>query len=138
MQRFTLHTLFDITETRQNRKQPDREYQWHQQQNFLMLMQTIGMRVNPQYDLSPVVEEVNLKNYHFGSDYRGVHKVWTWEFYIEYDSGFTDELGNPVGLLIEDLHFVPMITELDETAEFRIPMFDSQSTDYRNILVYAE
>jgi hypothetical protein len=138
MQRFTLHTLFDITETRQNRKEPGKEHQWQQQQNFLMLLQTIGMRVNPQYNVSPTVEEVNLEHYHFGSKYKGVHQVWTWEFYIEYDGGFTNSLGDPTGLLIDDLHFVPMIVDLDETVDFRINMFDSQSTDYRNILVYIE
>jgi hypothetical protein len=138
MQRFKLHTLFDITETRQSRKEPGKEYQWQQQQNFVMLLQTIGMRVNPQYDESPTVEEVNLEHYHFGSDYRGVHRVWTWEFYIEFDGGFTNSLGDPTGLLVDDLHFIPMIVNLDETTEFRLNMFDSQSVDYRNILVYAE
>ena len=138
MQRFKIHTLFDITETRQNRKEPGREHHWQQQQNFVMLLQTIGMRVNPQYEDGPTVEEVNLENYHFGSDYKGVHRVWTWEFYIEYDGGFTDSFGDPTGLLVDNLHFVPMIVNLDETVNFRIDMFDSQSTDYRNILVYVE
>lgn len=138
MQRFTLHTLFDITETKQYRKEPGHEFAWQQQQNFVMLIQTISMRVNPLYETSPTVEEANLKDYHFGSAYKGVQKVWTWQFYIEYDGGFTDSTGNPAGLLVNDLHFVPMIVGLDETASFRLAMFDSQSPDYRNIIVYAE
>lgn len=138
MQRFKIHTLLDITETKQYRKEPGREFSWQQQQNFVMLTQTIAMRVNPLYDNCPSVEEVNLKQYQFGTEFKGTHKVWTWEFYIEYDGGFTDTLGRPEGLLIDDLHFVPMIVGLEETATFPMALFDSQSPQHRNILVYTE
>jgi hypothetical protein len=138
MQRFTLHTLFDITETRQYRKEAGKEFPWQQQQNFVMLLQTIGMRVNPQYNSPPSVSEVNLKDYSFGTAYKGKNRIWTWEFYIEYDGGFTDASGDPLGLLVKDLHFVPMIVDLTETVDFKLAMFDSQSSDLRNILVYIE
>jgi hypothetical protein len=108
MQRFTLHTLFDITETRQYRKETGKEFPWQQQQNFVMLLQTIGMRVNPQYNTSPTVEEVNLTDYNFGSAYKGNHRVWTWEFYIVYDGGFFEQLGDPIVLLINYLLIVLM------------------------------
>jgi hypothetical protein len=122
----------------QYRKEAGKEFPWQQQQNFVMLLQTIGMRVNPQYNAPPSVEEVNLKDYNFGTAYKGKHRVWTWEFFIEYDGGFTDVTGDPIGLLIKDLHFVPMIVDLTETVDFKLAMFDSQSTDLRNILVYVE
>jgi hypothetical protein len=138
MQRFKVYTLFDITETRQNRKEPGREFAWQQQQNFIMLLQTIGMRTNPLYDEAPTVKEDNLKNYQFGSAFKGTHKVWSWEFYIEYDGGFTDTAGNPTGLLVDDLHFVPMIVGLDETVDVKLAMLNSNSSEHRNILVYAE
>lgn len=137
MQRFRVHTLFDITETSQHRKDPGREIQWKQQQNFSVLLQTIGMRVNPQYNSSPSADKENLTNYQFGSAYNDEHTVWTWEFFTEYDNGFTDSLGNPVGLLLEHLNFVPMIPQLTETVQFKIPVFDSTSLEFRNILVYA-
>jgi hypothetical protein len=138
MQRFTLHTLFDITETRQYRNEAGKEFPWQQQQNFVMLLQTIGMRVNPQYTTPPSVTEVNLKDYNFGTAYKGKHRIWSWEFFIEYDGGFTDAAGDPLGLLVKDLHFVPMIVDLTETVNFKLAMFDSQSSDLRNILVYVE
>ena len=136
MQRFKIETLLDITETKQYRKEPGKEFPWQQQQNFVMLLQTIGMRVNPQYNTAPQVDEVNLKDYHFGTSFKGIHNVWSWEFYIEYDGDFTDAVGNPIGLLLQDLHFVPMITELTETVKLRMSMFDSRGIDSRNILVY--
>ena len=136
MQNFTLLTLIDISENKQYSKEPGKEKQHHQQQNFVMLLQTIGLRVNPLYNNSPKVEEVNLKDYHFGSAYRGQHNLWTFNFSIEYDGGFTDKLGRPEGLLLDDLHFVPVITGLDETIEMSLAVFDTQNTELRNTIVY--
>lgn len=138
MQRFTIHTLIDITETRQFKHLPGADLAKSQQQNFSMLLQTIGLRVNPLYERAPRIEEVNLKDYHFGSKFKGTHKMWTFNFAIEFDGGFTDQFGNPAGLLMEDLHFVPMIIELEETAEINIPMFNTKDADYCNTLVYFE
>jgi hypothetical protein len=137
MQRFQIQTLLDITETKQLRKEPDKEHQWQQQQNFTMLLQTIGLRVNPIYIGSPEVEIVDLNGYSFGEMFKGSHRVWTFEFAIEYDGGFTDELGRPEGLLVDDLHFVPMILGLEETVTIPIPIFNSRDTESKNILVYA-
>jgi hypothetical protein len=138
MQRFSILTLLDITETKQHRKESGRELEWQQQQNFQMLLQVIGLRVNPLYRSGPTVDEVNLKEYHFGNVYKGHHRVWTFNFEIEYDGGFTDTLGREEGLLVSDLHFVPMITDLTETVELAIPMFDTQAGQYRNTLVYLD
>jgi len=138
MQRFSILTLLDITETKQHRKETGRELEWQQQQNFQMLLQVIGLRVNPLYRSGPIVDEVNLKEYHFGSEYKGRQQVWTFNFEIEYDGGFTDSLGREEGLLVSDLHFVPMIAGLTETVELVIPMFDTQAGQYRNTLVYID
>ena len=138
MQRFSILTLFDITETKQHRKEPGRELEWQQQQNFQMLLQVIGLRVNPLYRSSPQVKEVNLKDYQFGSEYKGKQLVWEFTFEIEYDGGFTDAQGRGEGLLVNDLHFVPMITGLKETADLVVSMFDTQAGQYRNTMVYLE
>lgn len=138
MQRFKVLTLLDITETQQHRKETGLELEWQQQQNFQMLLQVIGLRVNPLYRSSPLINEVNLKDYHFGSEYKGNHLVWDFAFEIEYDGGFEDTLGRQEGLLIELLHFVPMITGLTETAKLTVPMFNTQAGQYRNTLVYLD
>ena len=138
MKSFTILTLIDITETKQYRKEPGKDLERQQQQNFAVLLQTIGLRVNPIYDSSPMSEEINLKNQNFGSFYSGSHRVWKFHFNIEFEGGFTDKLGNEAGLLINDLHFVPITSNLNETIELPLPVFDTQSTDYLNTLIYPK
>lgn len=138
MKRFLVHTLVDITETKVYRHQDTNPMAKSQQQNFLTLLQTIGLRVNPAYTHSPVCEETDVSQYSFGSAYTGSHNVWTFEFSIEYADGFTDELGDEAGLLIKDLHFVPVIAELAETINIRLPVFDTVSSDYRNTIIYPQ
>lgn len=137
MQSFKVITLVDITETKQYRREANKDLEREQQQNFQMLLQTIGMRVNPSYRYSPTVETVDLKDMFFGSAYKGSHRVWTWIFDVEYDGGLTDELGNEAGLLVNDLHFVPFTPDLTESVDIRVPVFDTQSTEYRNTIIYA-
>jgi len=138
MKRFLVHTLIDITETKVYRHQDTNPMAKSQQQNFLTLLQTIGLRVNPAYTQSPVCEETDLTQWNFGSAYTNVQNVWTFEFSIEYADGFTDETGNEAGLLIKDLHFVPVISELTETINIRLPVFDTTSSDYRNTIIYPQ
>lgn len=137
MKTFRIVTLVDITETKQYRREANKDLEREQQQNFQMLLQTIGMRVNPSYRKGPVAETVDIKDMLFGTAFKGSHKVWTWEFETEYDDGFLDNTGDEVGLLVNDLHFVPFTPELTETAKFRVPVFDTQSSDYRNTKIYT-
>lgn len=138
MKRFLVHTLVDITETKIYRHQDTEPLAKSQQQNFITILQTIGLRVNPSYSLSPTVEETDLDQWHFGSAYSGQHRVWTFEFSIEYEGGFTDDMGNEAGLLVKDLHFVPIINNLTETINIRLPVFDTVSSDYRNTVIYPQ
>lgn len=135
MQEFTIHTLIDITETGKRRKEPGYEVEYYEQQNFTMLMQTIGMRVNPHYNFSPKFKTVNVNDYNFGSEYTGEHTVWSFSFYIEFDGGFTDSDGNKSGLLIEDLNFIPVICKLKETIDCKLCVFDTKSSQYRNTVI---
>ena len=135
MQEFTIHTLIDITETGKRRKEPGFEIEYKQQQNFVMMMQAIGMRVNPHYNSSPKFKTVDIGDLGFGSEYTGKHTVWTFNFYIEFDSGFTDSLGNKSGLLIEDLNFIPVICKLKETIDCKLCVFDTKSSQHRNTVV---
>lgn len=138
MQRFTIQTLLDITETRQFRHHSGDELAKLQQQNFSTLLQTIGLRVNPIYEHAPKVETIDTSQYSFGKQFTGVHRMWTFSFYIEYDAGFTDHQGNPAGMLIEDLHFVPIIINLEETAKILLPIFNTKDSDWCNTVVYCQ
>jgi hypothetical protein len=137
MKEFIIQTLVDITETGQKRKEPGLEIDYGQHQNFTMLMQTIGMRVNPLYTGQPRVRSDNVDGYGFGSVYTGNHNIWTFKFSIEYADGYTDAMGNSAGLLIDDLNFIPMIVQLTETAELDRALLDTKSPQYKNTIVFA-
>lgn len=138
MKHFKILTLVDITETGQYRIEANRELEQYQQQNFMVMLQTIGMRANPVYSNPPVSAIVNLKDYEFGSVYNGLHKIWTFNFSIETQDVFCDTEGNETGLLEKDFHFVPIITKLRETAGIKLPLFDSASKEHCNIIVLTE
>ena len=137
MQSFTIHTLIDVTETRAFKHQDGTELAKMQQQNFMSLLQTIGLRANPIFNVSPTVEETDLETCFFGTAYKGTQRVWCFKFDIEYDGAFLDAAGNEVGLLLADMHYVPIITELTETITPRLAVFDTNSTEFRNTVVYT-
>tara|TARA_B110000977_G_scaffold178735_1_gene236655 strand:+ start:51 stop:446 length:396 start_codon:yes stop_codon:yes gene_type:complete len=108
--RFTLHTLVDITET--GARRGDDPQQYKQQQNFLTVMQTIGMRVNPTYiDTPKIINEVPSK-LRLGSTFKTKQSVWKYIFDIDYEGALDIET------LVNDFNLIPIITELEETAQF--------------------
>jgi hypothetical protein len=135
MKEFIIHTLIDITETKQYRKVQGNELQYQQQQNFAMMLQAIGMRANITRMITPSVETVGVSQYGFGTEFTKHQRVWTFRFFIEYDGAYTDSTGNEAGLLIEDLNFVPVITSLTETVDLQPAMFNTKSSDKCNTVI---
>ena len=135
MKRFKILTLVDITETKQNRKEVNKEFEYQQQQNFTMLIQAIGMRVNPLYQNSPKIVTEDVKAHSFGSSFKGKQTIWEWDFYIEFDGGFTDETGKETGLLENDLNLIPIINNLNETAKFDFPVFNTKDPVMANTYI---
>ena len=123
--RFIIHTLVDITETGSRRGEDPKQYR--QQQNFLTVMQTIGLRVNPTYVKAPeVVKEVPSK-LGLGTSYKTKQSVWKYVFDMEYDGALDIET------LVNDFDLIPIITQLDETAEFDNAHFLTKDTALTNI-----
>lgn len=135
MKQFTICTLVDITKTGQYRKERGKEKEKSQQQNFDMVMQTIGMRTNASYVSEPVaiIEDVKEK---FGEIFKGNHKVWIFNFFIEHEGTLTDDFGNPCGLLLKDLHLVPVITGLNESVIFSKEIFNTSCPLECNTIVF--
>ena len=123
--KFILKTLIDITET--NARFQKQELSWKQQQNYLVVLNTIGLRCNPMPIYSPMVEEVTGTSVGFGTRYRTAHRVWTWQFEIPYGNTSID-------LLQQDFHMVPVITGLTETAPIQIQAFDCFDEKNLNII----
>ena len=123
--RFIIHTLVDITETGARRGEEPKQYR--QQQNFLTVMQTIGLRVNPTYVAAPeVVKEVPSK-LGMGTSYKSKQSVWKYVFDIEYEGALD------IDTLINDFDLIPIITQLDETAKFENAHFLTKNTALTNI-----
>lgn len=123
--RFELTTLVDITQT--NARRGDDVYQCNQQQNFLTLFQSISLRANPIITRKPEKQKQNISNMNFGKQYTGVHSVWSLQFEFENESQHSLEMLN------SDINFVPVINNLDETADFELSAFVTENPQISNI-----
>src|SRR6056297_3105349 len=122
--RFKLQTLVDITETGARRTDETKKYR--QQQNWMTLLQTLGLRSNPIIT-KQTFESKGAKSTGFGTDYKGSQRVWTVEFEIEREGSLS------LDMLIEDFEFVPIIVGLDETVEFEKSIFSTRDPKSINI-----
>ena len=123
--KFQVETLIDITETGARKGTGDKKA-YNQHQNFLTLIQTIGLRVNISAVGPPVLAKKSAKE--FGTKYKGQHNVWTYEFDIEYESALSLEM------LVEDFDLVPIILGLSETADINNSVFRTKDAAETNIL----
>ena len=105
MARYKIITLIDITRTNPTRVEQDLTI-LGQQANFNTFLQGIGMRANIEWGKDPVMDSGVLP-----LPFEGRATYWTWEFTVERDQVF--EFNNdPVALLVEDLHNIPIVSNL--------------------------
>jgi hypothetical protein len=114
-------TLVDITCTGVIRDDGAHELERNQQRNWETVLQCIGIRAQP-VDISWRQDIVDLKDYEFGEMYTGMHRVWSFAFTVEHEHVFQKDQD---GLFYLDQSFdqVPVITGLEETARFILPIF---------------
>ena len=124
--RFRLYTLVDITETRARRGDDPKAAR--QQQNFLTVLQTIGLRVNPTYNKSPQITEDTPAKLGLGKNYKNKQRVWQFDFEIEYEAALD------LDILNSDFDLIPIIDGLDETAKFDNSVFLTQNPLKSNII----
>lgn len=125
-QSITAFTLVDITNSGITRIRDNNKREYHQQQNLNVLLQTIGLRTQPfEPKVTPYIES-DLQDVGF-SDFFGKEPqmVWMLTFYIEGESVWIDD-DDPLALLKTDVHGVAITSDLDNTAEFPINMFDTR------------
>lgn len=127
MARYQLITLVDITRTNPSRSETD-QHKLKQQANFNTLLQSIGLRSNVTWITDPKEQSGSLPY-----PLKGKATHWIWEFDIEREDTFLKD-GNPVGLLLEDLHGVPVIDGLNNTAIVDPAAFQSHG-DNANVWV---
>ena len=118
---FSGYTLVDITETGVTRDRGNQEMQRNQQRNWETVLQCIGLRAQPMHMVSKM-DRADLEYYEFGEMYTGMHRVWSFAFTVEHEHVFQKDQD---GLFYLDQSFdqVPVITGLEETARFILPIF---------------
>jgi hypothetical protein len=110
MPRYRITTLIDITRTDPDKADPDL-FRHHQQANFNSLRQTIELRSNVEWRQDPIKQQGRLPE-----PFDGHASHWIWEFENEREDLFLKDSDQTL-LLKEDLHGVPVITGLGETAD---------------------
>lgn len=125
------HTLVDITNTGVTKYSVEKERQRNQQRNWETVVQILGLRTQiMRMELTDILH-VNINTYNFGRIYSGNHKIWVFEFDVEYQDIY--RVGNDdFKILIDDFTQIPIITKLDETVSLTLPIFYSE-TDNKNI-----
>ena len=119
MPRYQIVTLVDITRTNPSRSETD-QYLLAQQANFNPLLQSIGLRSNVEWTIDPVESSGSLPY-----PLKGRANYWTWTFEVERDQVFAKD-GNPAGLLLDDLHGVPIIAQLNNSIDIDPAVFQTQ------------
>lgn len=122
MARYKIITLVDITRTDPGRSEVD-QLRANQQANFNSLIQAIGLRANVSWDTDPKMNTGTLPN-----PFNGKANHWIWEFDVEREDVFLQN-GDPVGLLMQDLHGVPIIADLKNTADIYPPAFQTKGNN---------
>lgn len=136
MQIINIQTLIDVTNTNVRRINQGTQLQLDQFRNWTTMMQTIGMRAIIDYDHDPKCESVDVTGLGFGSEFKGVHKVWTFQFRSDRPDAFSAD-GDPIKLLINDLDKVPVITNLSETINIKQAVFELINASFKNTVVKA-
>ena len=121
MPRYRITTLIDITRAEVARDEQDLKKQ-SQRSNFNSLIQAIGLRANPEWVTDPRRSEGRLPE-----PFNGKGSWWVWEFDAEREDIFLKDK-DPVGLLKDDLHGVPIIANLEETAEIQPAIFNLENS----------
>ena len=115
--KFTLRTTVDITNHIKVSK--ENRIAYGQKQNFMTVINTIGLRVNPTIDDDPILvqDNINFKD----------NKVWQLTFTIAFEGELT------IDMMLNDFMLVPFIAELEETKDFKENVFLTKGAD-KNIV----
>lgn len=134
MELIEIKTLIDITNTNLKRPNTSADLESNQHRNWTTFLQCIGLRCIITYDKNPVISEIDIKDMSFGSKYKGKQKVWTFRFSTDRNDSYLDN-GNKIGLLLNDLHQVPIIENLNESINIPKAVFDINDSNWCNTVV---
>ena len=120
-----LTTLVDVTETKARRG--DDKFKLSQQANYMTMLQTAGLRINPN-PISLKQHTKELNGLGFGTSFTGKQSYWTFKFNFETEAGLNLEL------LQQDFDLVPVLSGLNETVDFKNSVFRTTDKKEKNII----
>ncbi len=120
MARYRIITLIDITRADPDKKETD-QVKRNQQANFNTLVQAIGIRSNITWPKDPQKKTGALPD-----SIKGKANHWIWEFDCEREDIFLKD-NDPAGLLIDDLHGVPIIDNLENSTDIIPAAFQTKN-----------
>ena len=110
---FWAYTLVDITDT--GYSNPKGNVKEHRQaQNLNTLIQILSLRTQLVISSVKILQNQNLSEYNFGTDYTGTHTVWQFKFASEKPDSWKKDTDS-VYFAKADCHGVPVNISLDET-----------------------
>jgi hypothetical protein len=122
MASYKIITLVDITRSNAHRSDVS-SLKLGQQANFNSLVQAIGLRSNIDWRWDPKKYTGALPN-----DIAGKATHWIWEFETERDYVFQQD-DDPVGLLVNDLYGVPVVIDLENSADITPAAFQTKGNN---------
>lgn len=124
-QRFSVFTLVDITNTGIQRVSESNTKEYHQQQNLNVLLQTCGLRTQILEPNVKILYDADITG-RMGNFF-GINRatVWLLNFQIETNMVWSDGK-DELAFLKQDVHGVAITSDLDNTVEFPINIFDTQ------------
>ena len=124
MNTFELTTLVDITKT--NARRGEDKIAYGQQQNYMSVVQTLGLRTNVGIS-DPLFKK--QKAIGFGSDYATKNlNVWRCTVTVEQDESHSVEM------MQQDFNLIPFIKDLNETVNLKEAVFWTSDPKKCNIL----
>ena len=103
-----------------------------QRQNLNSLLQCISLRANPMNIKILMMPNQPMADYEFGDNFGGNHNVWMCSFTVEQSLLYENKKG-ALGGVHDDVHQVPIIANLLESATIDPEIFDSQDSNKKNI-----
>lgn len=124
-QQITAFTLVDITDSGVTRVRDSNTKEYHQQQNLNVLLQTIGLRTQVIDPRVSILYEADTRG-RFSDFFGGARAtVWMLKFQIETDQVWSDG-EDELAYLKSDVHGVAITSDLDNTVEFPVNIFDTR------------
>ena len=127
---YSIYTLIDVTDSNVSSPKINAK-KFYQSQNLNTFMQVIGLRTQPIISSVTKLESQNMAEYNFGNDYTGTHTLWLMKFVSETEGAWNkDDI--ETALLVEDFNFVPIHSNIDETATIDGDIINTDNEDKLN------